>query len=327
MPPLPVGALAMVLTAVQQPSRSDYVSQNIRQTENCMNRRYLFLSGFALALCTAAASGIHSGQPKDNAPTVRAEPSLIRASQCGPGSYPTSDTLCAEWKSADAAAEAANWAWWQMLIAGSGLAVGTATLIAAGAAACFARDAARHTETGANQARRGADIAANATRAWVVCEKIVLDGPIVFSTVPGLGDRYQMSGKVVIRNNGAALAKSVMTQVDIAVNGAELGEMWVGHPEKSMARYEAHKTHWPLGVTLAPNTEVPLNFGWGGPMPGGPTLEEARHGTFYFIGYIRYRDHHDRDCYTRFAFRPDGDSVKPWDGIQVVPAGAFGEAT
>lgn len=118
-----------------------------------------------------------------------------------------------------------------------------------------------------------------------------------------------------------------MTMVDIVPNGAGLEAEWAGHPEKSMARYEAHKMPWPLGVTLAPDTETPLNFGWGGPVAGAPSLDEAHHGTFCFIGYIRYRDHHDRDCYTRFAFRPDGDSIKPWDGVTIVPAGAFGEAT
>lgn len=159
--------------------------------ENRTKRRRLAASVLALVFLAAAAPDKQKVEVDTKTPA--------KADPCGVGRYFTNDALCAEWKSADAAAQAADWAWWQMLIAGGGLGVGTLTLIAAGGAAWFAREAARHTKAGADEARHGADIAANATRAWVVCEKIVLDAQMEFCTVPGLGDRYQMNGKVVIR--------------------------------------------------------------------------------------------------------------------------------
>ncbi|WBO23844.1 hypothetical protein [Sphingomonas abietis] len=259
---------------------------------------------------------------------------VIETKPCaGPQDHDRSE-LCAQWRSTLAAEQSASWSASSFWLALFGSVVGFMTLLAAviaalytGQAARYAGEAAEHAKTGADEAKRSADIAANATRAWVVCDEIVLDGPIVFRHIEGLGDRYEMNGKVVIRNTGSALAKSVMTMVDIMENGGNMEEFWDQHPEKSMARYEAHKMPWPLGVTLAPNTPVGLSFGWGGPAPFAPPIEKARAGTFYFIGYIRYRDHHDRDAYTRFAFQPDGDSVKSWDGKSIVPAGAFGEAT
>ena len=70
--------------------------------------------------------------------------------------------LCAQWKAADAAADAAWSAYAAFWAAIAGLLIGALTLIAAGLAAKFARDAAVHTETGADEARRAADAAENA---------------------------------------------------------------------------------------------------------------------------------------------------------------------
>jgi hypothetical protein len=40
---------------------------------------------------------------------------------CGNGQYTSDDDICAQWKSADAARGAANWAWWQLGISAAGL--------------------------------------------------------------------------------------------------------------------------------------------------------------------------------------------------------------
>jgi hypothetical protein len=67
--------------------------------------------------------------------------------------------LCAQWKAADAAAKAADAsvsaadaAWKQFYLGIGGLIIGFLTLVAAGAAAIYARRAAEHTERGANAA-------------------------------------------------------------------------------------------------------------------------------------------------------------------------------
>ena len=67
--------------------------------------------------------------------------------------------LCAQWKAADAAAKAAEASWWQVYLGAGGVSVGLLTLIAAGAAAYYAREAARHTDRGANEAGRAAKAA------------------------------------------------------------------------------------------------------------------------------------------------------------------------
>lgn len=67
--------------------------------------------------------------------------------------------LCAQWKAADAAAEATVWAGWSVAIAGFGAFVALATLIAAGFAAKYAREAAHYTKLGAAEAERSASAA------------------------------------------------------------------------------------------------------------------------------------------------------------------------
>ncbi|WP_095203621.1 hypothetical protein [Mesorhizobium carmichaelinearum] len=81
---------------------------------------------------------------------------------CEAGQDNRNSDLCAQWKAADAAKESADWtmrSYWLVL---AGTIIGACTLIAAGAAAKFARDAAIHTEAGAKQAERSAKAAEDA---------------------------------------------------------------------------------------------------------------------------------------------------------------------
>lgn len=78
---------------------------------------------------------------------------------CTPGQDNRRSDLCAQWKAADSAYEAATWtrrAYWLVLL---GTVIGAATLGAAVAAAKYARDAAAHTEAGSREAKRAADAA------------------------------------------------------------------------------------------------------------------------------------------------------------------------
>ena len=45
-----------------------------------------------------------------------------RTEPCGQTRYESNDDLCAQWKAADAAAEAAQWAWWQIILSALGVA-------------------------------------------------------------------------------------------------------------------------------------------------------------------------------------------------------------
>lgn len=71
---------------------------------------------------------------------------------CESGHEDRQSELCAQWKAADAAIEAAQAAWYQFYLGVGGLLVGLATFIAAVAAAIFARKAAIETEKGAQAA-------------------------------------------------------------------------------------------------------------------------------------------------------------------------------
>lgn len=75
--------------------------------------------------------------------------------------------LCAQWKAADAASEAAGWAGWTWWLGLGGVAIGLGTLGAACAAAYFAKEAADHTKTGADEAKRAADAAEADQRPWI----------------------------------------------------------------------------------------------------------------------------------------------------------------
>ena len=73
-------------------------------------------------------------------------------SGCQPGQDDRQSDLCAQWKAADATAEAARWTLWTFLTSLIGLCVGAGTLAAAWLAARWAKKAADFTETGASAA-------------------------------------------------------------------------------------------------------------------------------------------------------------------------------
>lgn len=80
-------------------------------------------------------------------------------------------------------------------------------------------------------------------------------------------------------------------------------------------------------MPIAPAQTVLQRFGWGGPAPDSPSLQQIAGGAFYLIGYLDYRDHFGRNQEARFAFHPDADSVRHWDRITLVRAGNIGDAT
>jgi hypothetical protein len=71
---------------------------------------------------------------------------------CDPKKPNRNSDLCAQWKAADAAADAAEAAWRQMLIGWIGVVLGGITMAAAVAAAFYARSAAIHSKTGSEAA-------------------------------------------------------------------------------------------------------------------------------------------------------------------------------
>ena len=81
------------------------------------------------------------------------EESLQSKQPCPKGQDNRNSDLCAQWKAADAAADAVQVSWYQFFLGGAGLVVGFLTLIAAAAAAIYARNAANYTKRSAESYR------------------------------------------------------------------------------------------------------------------------------------------------------------------------------
>jgi len=133
---------------------------------------------FATIAIVATTSVLLADPPKSPRPSAAAEelylPKQIDAaaspidgaidtdqysSPCEKGQDKRYSDLCAQWKAADAAAEAAKWSYGQIWIGGVGLILGIITMGAAVAAAIFAKRAAEHTKTGAEAAIASANAA------------------------------------------------------------------------------------------------------------------------------------------------------------------------
>jgi hypothetical protein len=106
--------------------------------------------------------------------------------------------LCAQWKAADAAYDAARWGWWQMILGALGLIVGGGTLIAAVAAAFFAKEAAE------------------AAKATLEHEKLIsglqLNAILHIESVDVVGELGLLAPQVsvLVKNVGSLSAKSLV---------------------------------------------------------------------------------------------------------------------
>ena len=121
--------------------------------------RYLALLAAGIAVLQAdpaisrgtqdQAKGSSTQEPPPQAaatapPPISAGPKID--SGCLRGVDKRESDLCAQWKAADSASNAARWGWWQLIIGGVGLILGAITMGAAIAAAIYAKRAARATE-------------------------------------------------------------------------------------------------------------------------------------------------------------------------------------
>lgn len=97
-------------------------------------------------------------------------------SPCHAGVDDRNSDLCAQWKAADAADRSAYWTLVSTII-------GCLTFAAASVAAYYAREAARHTKAGAEQAERGADAAVSAIEKAAEANVIALDSQRPWITI------------------------------------------------------------------------------------------------------------------------------------------------
>ena len=101
-------------------------------------------------------------------PVVTEATKIIEAPQkkepCVSGRYSSSDDLCAQWKAADAARDAANWTWWQLWLSALGVLGLGATLWFNFRALRLAEGASRETKDALAIAERNADAATSHVR-------------------------------------------------------------------------------------------------------------------------------------------------------------------
>jgi len=142
--------------------------------------RGIVVAAFGLALIGASPKPEAQPQAGDKLDRIAAALERFQLPDkdagCERGKDDRRSDLCAQWKSADAAYNTM----WASII---GLVSGFATLFFAWRAAHWAKEAARHTETGAREAKRGADAAmesldlsrladADEFRPWVIISSV-----------------------------------------------------------------------------------------------------------------------------------------------------------
>lgn len=161
------------------------------------------------------------------------EPASYTA-DCEQGRDNRRSDLCAQWKAADSASEAAAWAGWTWWLGLGGVGIGIGTLGAAIAAAYFASEAARHTKAGAEAAH-------DANRPWLTVSAypnfVSTEGNPTFSLM------------LTIKNIGRAPAQNVRYEAEVIEGGKYGGDHEFFH--------DPHKgKHWPRpNRAVLPNGE------------------------------------------------------------------------
>ena len=178
-----------------------------------------------LILIGAAPNKDGINQP-DQSPAQKAETDQLKAlvaaikesnkppkpdNGCKAGKDDRGSDLCAQWKAADAAKDAAWWTFFAAITTVVGVVIGGFTLFAAGYAAWYAKKAAIETEKGAkaaldavNETRKANEIAKHAQRPWVS-----VDATPTIMTVTGI--RHSWEYVVSFKNLGSTVAKSFVS--------------------------------------------------------------------------------------------------------------------
>jgi hypothetical protein len=214
--------------------------------------------------------------------------------------------LCAQWQAADAAVNSALWAERSFYLGVAGTFIGFLTLVAAGAAAWFARDAARHTETGAIEAKRGA----NAAHDLLDLERAPF---LSFEFVNGQEYRWKRTGLKRLRDSWRFDAPSMMrirsagrsTARITAIHrewylippkynsfGKRTKELVFPSPAKDRVSNSRYKTVNLIvgsdGVIVSTNAEQMPRY--------------QDHGALLFHGYVDFSDWKEKTYRAGFAF-------------------------
>lgn len=181
----------------------------------------------------------------------------------------------------------------------------------------IAKESADASKIAANAAKKSAKAAQRtlevANRPWVLVEKIEH-----LERFPNMETYCRVGYKVAIKNSGGSVAKSVIFDsralklppswdwLAERVEDLRIGtiKLWAAKRPDSL----------PVGIALAPGQMISPIRCPAFPDGNDPTDEQIAEGAFLIIGYIQYADQFGITHHTRFAFIPDADSVRPWDG-------------
>lgn len=216
---------------------------------------------------------------------------------CPRGAENRKSDLCAQWKSADAASEAARWTahtFWLSLV---GTVVGAGTLIAAFLAARYAKNAA-------GEARRAADIARDSfianERAWLTVE-LHPDGALTFYETGGC----ELPVYLTIKNLGRTPALNVHTSMTMV----PMRQDHIDEVAEYAAEQRERNTTWRR--TLLPGDSYDRRW--------GPSLDDYTQAPYATIlGCVTYETLPDRALHqTAFCYIVGRGEVGSLDGFDV----------
>ena len=127
---------------------------------------------------------------------------------CGQAKYTSNDDLCAQWKAADSAAEAAKWAWWQIILSALGVLGLGFTLWFNFRALRLAEKAEAETRDALGTAARNADAAAKLVRITAEVNRPWIKIDCAPLTADRIGDFFEVSCQVEFTNIGNTVARN-----------------------------------------------------------------------------------------------------------------------
>jgi hypothetical protein len=212
------------------------------------------------------------------------------AADCPEGGKDRKSNLCAQWKAADAAKQAADASDRTVTVGWIGIALGAITMGAAIAAATFAKKAADHTETGAN-----ATIAGN-NQTRVSAER---QDRAYIAVQPGGINKTQNGtcavGDVIIKNVGNIPAHNVSTHARIKVGKSKKIKKFDSTDPWNMTERTIHP-----GDNIRRSSTGNLDI---------KNIDIA--GVYVFVwGVVHYSDGFGNKRFTRFCHRYPGACVQ-----------------
>lgn len=249
---------------------------------------------FALILISAYPGDCNSGgagQPTQIDEKNIAEREHLN-SPCEIGDDKRNSELCAQWKAADAAADSAKWSEFSFWLAAF---VGTLTLMAAAAAAYYARLAALYTQAGALEAKKSAatgieavniseDTARKQLRAYVCIEECILieEEDLLFFSAQILIKNYGQTPAydVKITAKAKTIGSSIFEFFDISVSNTQATEPTILGPSAAMTKSIYNELQ--IDELTAITTEI---------------------CNIFIIGIIEYRDIYNSIQSTNFVLR------------------------